>query len=365
MEVSIWAIGAVIAAGQALLLAAVLFLKKENRLPNRLLGVLLLLLAVTLVEWALWWTLLIEQMRGWKLASLGFQWLYGPLLLLYFEATFERKPLRWQSLLHLLPFAAVVFSLLPFYLRFYENLAAAVQWIPTLVRRPWYPVPAFGQMTGYGVWITLRLRPYVREHGELERWGRWLLLAYWGIVACFLFYRFAPWLGLTAPEWKYVVALGLTAFVYLVAWLGYIEPRVFAGVPLREAANPVKYRHSALTPENSAALFRRVAGLMERETLYRDSRLTLDRLARQLQAQRHHVSQAINEQAGKSFSEFINDYRVREARRLLETTGKRELNAIEVAYQVGFGTKNAFNLAFKKHTGMTPTAYRQAKGKKV
>ena len=178
MEVSIWAIGAVIAAGQALLLAAVLFLKKENRLPNRLLGVLLLLLAVTLVEWALWWTLLIEQMRGWKLASLGFQWLYGPLLLLYFEATFERKPLRWRSLLHLLPFAAVVFSLLPFYLRFYENLAAAVQWIPTLVRRPWYPVPAFGQMIGYGVWITLRLRPYVREHGELERWGRWLLLGY-------------------------------------------------------------------------------------------------------------------------------------------------------------------------------------------
>lgn len=88
-------------------------------------------------------------------------------------------------------------------------------------------------------------------------------------------------------------------------------------------------------------------------------------IAQKLKAQRHHVSQAINEQAGKSFAEFVNAYRVKAAQELLATTSKQELNAIEVAYQVGFGTKNAFNLAFKKITGTTPTSYRQMQEKKV
>ena len=46
MNINYWAIGATIAAVQGIFLSVVLFSKKENRLPNRLLGVLLLLLAV-------------------------------------------------------------------------------------------------------------------------------------------------------------------------------------------------------------------------------------------------------------------------------------------------------------------------------
>jgi AraC-like DNA-binding protein len=217
----------------------------------------------------------------------------------------------------------------------------------------------------YGIWISRRFRQHVRKNDELKSWSRWLLAAYWGIVLTFIFYRVSSSFGLTALEWQFVDAVSLTVFIYLIAWLGYIEPRVFAGMTLREAINPVKYRHSTLNQEHSAALFRRISGLMEQEMLYRDSDLSLDLLAKKLNEQRHHVSQAINEQAGKSFSEFVNEYRVAEAQQLLAAMKKREMNAIEVAYQVGFGTKNAFNLAFKKRTGMTPTAYREANGKKV
>jgi len=365
MNINFWAIGAVAAAAQGVFLSVALFSKKENRLPNRLLGVLLLLLSVTLAEWAFWWTKLIEQVPGMKAVSYGFQLLYGPLLLLYFEATFERKTLNIKSLWHLLPFSILVFLLSPFYLRFFPKIAASLEWVPPLVRQWWFPVLVFAQMTAYGIWLSVRFRRHVRKNGELKRWSRWLLAAYWGIVLTFIFYRVSPWFGLTAQEWRYLVAASLTAFIYLVAWLGYIEPRVFAGMPLREAMNPVKYRHSALNSEHSTALFRRISDLLEQEKLYRDSELSLDFLAKKLNAQRHHVSQAINEQGGKSFSEFVNEYRVQEARQLLAATKKQEMNAIEVAYQVGFGTKNAFNLAFKKLTGMTPSAYRQANGKRV
>lgn len=365
MNINIWAIGAVAAAAQGVLLSVALFSKKENRLPNRLLGLLLLLLAVTLTEWALWWTQLIEQVPALKAVSFGFQFLYGPLLLLYFEATFKRKPLNVKLLWHLLPFFALVFLMSPFYLRFFPDIAASLQWIPKFTRQWWFPFLIFAQMIAYGIWISVRFRRHVRKNAELKRWSRWLLAAYWGIVLTFIFYRVSPWLGLTAQEWRYLGASSLTVFIYLVAWLGYIEPRVFEGMTLREAMNPVKYRNSALTAEHSAALFRRILEVMEQEKLFRDSELSLDFLAKKLNEQRHHISQAINEQAGKSFSEFVNEYRVREAQQLLAAMKKREMNAIEVAYQVGFGTKNAFNLAFKKHTGMTPSAFREAKGKKV
>jgi len=364
MGTNFWALGAVVAAVQGLFLCFVLFSKKENRLPNRLLGLLLLVLSLTLTEWALWWTHLIKQVPAMNSISFGFQVLYGPLLLLFFETTFERKPLTIKKLWHFLPFALAVFFMLPFYLRFFEGLAASIQWIPLLCSWPWFPAPFFIQMIAYGVWISVHFRQYVQENDERRRWLRWLVMAYWGIVLVFLFYRLTPWVGLTAQEWDYLDAFSLTVFIYLVAWLGYVKPKVFAGTPLREAMNPVKYKKSALTAANSAQLFHRILELMEQDKLYKDSGLSLDALAEKLNVQRHHVSQAINEQSGNSFSSFVNEYRIREAKRLLADTGKQEMNAIEVAYEVGFNTKNAFNLAFKKSTGMTPSTFRQTERKK-
>ncbi len=361
MQITAWALCAMIAAAQGTFLAFVLGLKKENRLPNRLLGAMLMLLSVTLTEWALWWTGLIEEVPAIKGMTFGFPLLFGPLMFLFYQATFEQKPLSYIVLFHFLPFTLAVFLMLPFYLRFFEDLSEGLKWIPPLTRRPWFPALIFAQMIGYGVWIGVRFRPWFLEKTELRRWHRWLLAAYYGIIITYLLYRLLPFLGLTAQEWKYFIAFSLTAFIYLTAWLGYIEPRVFAGIPLKKAIIPGKYRKSSLHPESSAALFANAEKLMEEEQLFRDSRLSLNTFAAKLNEQRHRLSQAINEQSGKSFSEWVNGYRITAARELLAHTSKREKNVIEVAYEVGFNSKNAFNLAFKNLTGMTPTEFRQSR----
>lgn len=366
MYIQIWAIGAIVAAAQGLLLAILLFSIKTNRLPNRILGFLMLLLVVTLIEWALWWTHWIAQVPGFKVISFPLQLFYGPALYLYFMATFEPQQMSVKKTLwHALPFAITVFLLLPFFLRFYPAITAYLDWIPQWPTNPWYLIPVFIQMILYGFWMRTLIRPHVDKNPELKRWSKWLLGAYWGIVCTFLYYRLSHVIGLHAFKWRQLDAVSLTFFIYLVAWLGYIEPRVFAGMTLQEAIKPIKYRNSVLSAENSRALFQRILELMETKELFRNSELSLNGLAQQLQAQRHHVSQAINEQAGKSFAEFVNEYRVKAAQNLLTATSKQELNAIEVAYQVGFGTKNAFNLAFKKITGTTPTLYRQMQDKKA
>ncbi len=364
MNFSVWALIAIIASAQGFFLAAVLFTKKENRIPNRIIAALLLILAFTLLEKVLWWTGLIETVPIFKGIGFGFPLLFGPLMFLYYQATFERKPPGINAFWHFIPFGVAVFFLLPFYLRFFEPLSSSLGWIPSLMKYPWFPIIIFAQMIGYGVWIGWRFKKYFLENEELCHWHRWLLAAYWGIVAAYLFYRLLSLLGLTALEWHYLIAFSLTCFIYLAAWLGYIEPRLFAGMPLKEAANPIKYKKSSLNPEQSALLFQRILNKMENEMLYRDSQLTLEVLSKKMGTQRHHISQAINEQSGKRFPEFINSYRISDAQQLLETTSKKEMNVIEVAYEVGFNTKKAFNLAFKKQTGLTPTAFRNGQSVK-
>jgi hypothetical protein len=58
-------------------------------------------------------------------------------------------------------------------------------------------------------------------------------------------------------------------------------------------------------------------------------------------------------------SPFINEYRIREAQRLLlENTGKK-LSILDIAFESGFNCKTSFNTVFKKHLQMTPTHFRQ------
>nr|HPH21400.1 hypothetical protein [Haliscomenobacter sp.] len=80
MTLHFWAIAAIVAAAQGLLLAVLLFSIKENRLPNRILGLLMSLLVVTLLEWALWWMHLMDRVPGFKVISYPLQLGYGPLL---------------------------------------------------------------------------------------------------------------------------------------------------------------------------------------------------------------------------------------------------------------------------------------------
>ena len=149
---------AAFASGQGFFLAAVLFTKKDNRTPNRIIAILLLILALTLLEKMLWWTDQIDALPIIKGIGFGFPLLFGPMMFLFYQTTFEQKKPGFKDAWHFLPFGTAVFFLLPFYLRFYEPLSASLGWIPSLANYPWFPVLFFAQMIGYGVWIGLAVQ---------------------------------------------------------------------------------------------------------------------------------------------------------------------------------------------------------------
>jgi AraC-like DNA-binding protein len=100
-----------------------------------------------------------------------------------------------------------------------------------------------------------------------------------------------------------------------------------------------------------------LTALMEKEKMYLDNDLNLPTIAEKLGISIHEASFLINETAKDNFYNFINKYRVEEAKRLLTSTKMKELNILGIAFASGFNSKTTFNTTFKKNVGISPSQY--------
>ena len=96
------------------------------------------------------------------------------------------------------------------------------------------------------------------------------------------------------------------------------------------------------------------AGVAAREN--GDDELRIADLAEQVNIPAHHLSQVINQHAGRNSLDFVNHYRVEEAMRLL---GDGQLSMTAIAFESGFNSQSAFYRQFKKVTGLTPKHYQR------
>ena len=98
---------------------------------------------------------------------------------------------------------------------------------------------------------------------------------------------------------------------------------------------------------------------MTEEKPYLDPELSLQKLAHRLGITKEDLSQIINERLDCNFKNFINEYRIREAKEKLLDPKENEFVLMKIAFDVGFNSKSVFNASFKKFTGMSPSQYRK------
>lgn len=125
-----------------------------------------------------------------------------------------------------------------------------------------------------------------------------------------------------------------------------------------------KYKTSTLHPEKADELIPKLVSLMEDEKLYLDPDLTLIDLSKKLKIHYNHLSRIINEKFSLPYNDFVNQYRVEEAKKLLSSSDEKQ-SVLQIMYETGFYSKSVFNTAFKKFTGMTPTEYRKKYSKDI
>ena len=100
----------------------------------------------------------------------------------------------------------------------------------------------------------------------------------------------------------------------------------------------------------------RICQLMDNQKLYLNSDLKIQDVASELGVHPNVVSAAINSQ-GNSFNQFVNDYRIEFAKRLLLEEPDKKVSTIY--YEVGFAHEQTFFRAFKARTGMTPSEWKK------
>lgn len=148
-----------------------------------------------------------------------------------------------------------------------------------------------------------------------------------------------------------------------IAVLGFTAMVAGGSVP---AADEVPARLAASSPPPSPAvepedgeIMTALEAAMQGRNLYRDPELSLDRLARKLVIPARRISGAVNRVRGANVSQYVNEYRVRDAcRRLAETDDP----VTQIMFEAGFQTKSNFNREFLRVTGKSPSAWRAENG---
>jgi len=111
---------------------------------------------------------------------------------------------------------------------------------------------------------------------------------------------------------------------------------------------------------NRQDLYYTLLEIMDLQAPYCDPEFSLVKLAKLADSNTKYVSQTINDFTGKNFRTFINEYRIREARRrLLDTENYGNMTIQYLAESIGFLSTSAFNMAFRKFTGMTPSLFKK------
>ncbi len=117
-----------------------------------------------------------------------------------------------------------------------------------------------------------------------------------------------------------------------------------------------QYENKRIDPKSFNIVNKRLTALMESERLYQDASLSLELLASKLSVSKHFLSQMLNDNLNKSFYDYINEYRIKEACQLLAENKPYSMEAI--GYEVGFRSKSSFFSIFKKLQGKTPSQYK-------
>jgi len=204
----------------------------------------------------------------------------------------------------------------------------------------------------------LRLREQVSNMDSINL--NWLRLLLYGFSTLFFVLILLQIAHGSVPENKIVdyliMALLILTLMFVIAVIikGLNTDMSFIIPSDNQKAKITKDRSTEIGRKRFAELI----ALMSSEAPYLNPELNLRELAKLLDLTPRELSITINSEAGKSFFDFINAYRINFAKERLNKSNDEKLTVLEIMYDSGFNSKSSFNTAFKKHTGTTPTDYK-------
>ena len=114
-----------------------------------------------------------------------------------------------------------------------------------------------------------------------------------------------------------------------------------------------KYEKSGLTREKSKEYADQIENYMKSAKPFLRPSLTISDLSFELDIPPRYLSQVLNESLNRSFFDYVNHYRIEEAKKMMKDGLNSRKTILEILYDSGFNSKSVFNATFKKYTEMT------------
>jgi AraC-like DNA-binding protein len=374
MEINIktWVVIALLGAAQGIILSVLLFATDKSKgKANRILAVLICLFSLRLGEFTGYWTPFFMNYPHLLFITSSFPFLFGALLFLYVKRISNGiKAFKKIELFHFLPFIIHIIFLLPYYLQSSEyKISVLMNSIytgdPVLPARYFIIRSAQDILMLIYAWMSLRTLKIHNQKVNEKKTGRqtWLRNLVIGF-AVFIFLDVLNLIELIIFKYRFVteiesiLMISSTLLIYTLGYFAMKKPQLISGELGTNAG--IKYEKSRLGDEIAERYLNRLIESMETNKIYTNNDLNLSILSKELDIPQHHLSQILNEKLNQSFFDFVNKYRVEEAKRLLRCPDYFHYTILAIALESGFNNKVSFNSFFKKFTGFTPSQYRNA-----
>lgn len=204
----------------------------------------------------------------------------------------------------------------------------------------------------YALLVTVPLFPLFKKLFNPQKLlprEKWLLMVYVGNLAVVLSYILSY---TSAFRIVYITgSITFTLVIYLNIFVFVLRDR--ARVFFQQEATP-KYLKKIEGDEVNVILEKLEKAMAE--GIFKKNDLRLPELADYINTSPHRLSQVLNDNLQKSFSSYINGYRIARACEMMDAGNDFKMEA--VGYEVGFNSKSAFYNAFKKEKGISPHFYK-------
>lgn len=323
-----------------------IFFKKKKTLPNLLLGLMLIFMALRIGKSVmLYFGDDLEPV--FIFIGLTLLLLIGPLLRWYVLCmTKPNFRLSKQDLLELIPFILIFGASLFVTQTWYENS----KWVIIIFSSGLVFIYLHLAFYIGMAWQTFRLGK--RKHSEKKQTKsqkavfNWLRLLLMGFIFIWVTYV----LNLLDNAVPYVIGpLVYSLIIYFLSLKAYqLKAIDLDGKVFKENTNQ--------------QLFAQLATLIKNDKLYLEPDLSLSKLSKIVGKNPQQISLAVNEYAKRNFNDFINFHRIEESKTMLLNPENEKYTISSIAFDVGFSSLSSFNVAFKKFEGITPSVFR-SKGK--
>ncbi len=344
---------------QSLFAALLMFTKKNNSLPDRILSGWLTLLAIEFLTCGL-----DHSIYGEPLLSSSFL-LFNPALFIYVSSlTRSEFRLKWLHLLHLLPF--VVFESLAYIIKEPFNPHSFFQHDDSFWFRMAFSAANILSWVIYNP-LTLilvhRHRMLLKdEHSNIEKnenlgWLLTLAIFYFVYCVAALGISLIVIIGNSEAEIPHIYNYAtLLLLVFMLSFYGLMQQELKTRyiTQIKKKA----YINSHLTEVQKKKISAKIIQYLEKERAYLNPDLNMETLAQAIKVPKYQITEVLNTSLGKNFFQFVNGYRVEAVKKMLaDPDNKYSIEAI--GYDCGFSSKSVFFAVFKKETGMTPKQFTQ------